>query len=130
MKKSRLLLTALLTAALLCLSGAVLGESDEWEFTVLQRPWWSEMKDDLRYESEVRVAADVEDALAIAEIVSSNMDVCPEDYMPMGACYDEGEDVWLIVYSEIGSSGGPSTGGYTIAIAAQTGEVLSVFWEE
>ena len=117
MKKGRILLALLLTA-------------DQWEFIVLERPWWSDMKDDLRYESEVRVAADVEDARAIAEIVSGNMNIRREDYMPMGACYDEGEDVWLIVYSEASPSGVPSTGGYTIAIAAQTGEVLSVFWGE
>lgn len=130
MKKSKLRLAVLLAAVLLCLSGVVLGETDEWEFPVLERPWWSEQKDNLWYESEVRVVADVEDARAIAEIVSGNMSIRQEAYMPMGACYDAGEDVWLIVYSEIGPSGGPTTGGYTVAIAAQTGEVLSVFWGE
>lgn len=130
MKKRRLLLAMLLTAMLACMCVVVLGETDEWEFLVLEMPWWSEQKDNLWYESEVRVVADVEDARAIAEIVSGNMSIRREAYMPMGACYDAGEDVWLIIYSLIGSSGGPSTGGYTVAIAAQTGEVLSVFWGE
>lgn len=124
------LLAACLLLALMCSAAAVLGEDNAWEFFVVNGPWWSEYKNHREFESEVRVVQDVEDARAIAEIVSANMDIDQSRFMPMGACYDEGEDVWLIIYSWKGESGGPSTGGYTVAIAAQTGEVLSVFWGE